>query len=365
MELKTGQQWVETFRPELVTLRRSMRSLAQVQLSELSGIPQGTLSKIEQGLRPVNAEILDKLSVALDCPTSFFCRKERVFGAPLSAHPMFRKGASVGQKPLDRLIAELNVRILHLRVFLESAEIEPELPFPQYDLDDYGGDPAEVARNVRRAWYMPSGPVSNLVEFAERAGCVVTLCDMGEIAIDGISYRISGLPPLVFLNQRRPADRLRFSLAHELGHLVMHLFPTPTMEEEADRFASELLMPASDIGPHLTNLTLDRAAYMKPFWKVSMAALIVRATTLQRIDKSKAQWLWRQMSSRGYRTQEPPSLDFQREEPTVAKGLWDNLVDTLSYSIEDLVTALSLYEGELLALHNARPFGGLKLVKTP
>ncbi|WP_429499413.1 helix-turn-helix domain-containing protein [Robbsia andropogonis] len=363
MEPRTSQQWAVKFRPEFVTLRRSMRGLSQVQLAEISGIAQGTLSKVEQGLKPINEEILEKLAVALDCPTSFFCRGDRVFGAPLSAHPMFRRAASVGQKALDKLIAELNVRILHLRVFLENAEIEPELPFPSYDLDDFDGDPAEIARNVRRAWYVPSGPIPNLTEYAERAGCIVFMCDMGEVAVDGVSYRISGLPPIVFLNQRRPADRLRFSLAHELGHLVMHLFPTPAMEDEADQFASELLMPAADIGPDLSNLSLDKAAYMKPFWRVSMAALIVRATTLGRIEKSKAQWLWRQMSAKNYRTKEPASLDFPREEPSVAKGLWENLIDTLAYSPEELQSALSLYEQELLSLYNARPFGGLRLVK--
>ncbi|WP_208449638.1 hypothetical protein [Burkholderia ambifaria] len=75
---------------------------------------------------------------------------------------------------------------------------------------------------------------------------------------------------------------------------------------------------------------------MKPFWKVPMAALIVRATSLRRIDSNKSQWLWRQMSSRGYRTQEPAALDFAPEKPTVMSGLINNLTATLGYSDEDL-----------------------------
>jgi len=363
MEHKMLQPLAETFRPELLALRRRMLGLGQIQLAERAGIAQGTLSKLEQGLRPATDDLIEKLGTALNCPVSFFCRAERVYGAPLSAHAMFRKHAATGQKVIDRLIAEVNVRIGHIRTLLESADIAPELPFPHYDLDDFNGDAAQIARNVRRAWYMPAGPINDLTEYAERAGCIVTICDMSDVGVDGISYRLAGLPPLIFLNKRRPADRQRFSLAHELGHLVMHDYPTPTMEEEADRFASEFLMPADDIGPYLGDLTLEKAAYMKPFWKVSMAALIVRAGSLNRIDSGKSQWLWRQMSSRGYRTQEPSALDFPPEQPSVMKGLIDNLTNNLGYSQDDLVGALNLHLDELAQLYDLQSRISLRLVK--
>ena len=84
-------------------------------------------------------------------------------------------------------------------------------------------------------------------------------------------------------------------------------------------------MPSSDIGPELDGLTLAKAAYMKPVWKVSMAALIVRATALKRLDKSKAEYMWRMMSMKGYRTREPASLDFAQEKPTLMDALLQNL----------------------------------------
>ncbi|AHB77612.2 hypothetical protein X636_20905 [Pandoraea pnomenusa] len=322
---------------------------------------QGTLSKLEQGLRPATGTVVARLADALSCPASFFCRSERVYGAPMSAHPFFRKKASVAKGSIERLIADLNVRIGHVRTFLHSADFQPELPFPEYDPEEIGGA-QEVARNVRRAWYAPSGPIGNLTEYAERAGCIVVYCDMPDAGIDGASYRIPDLPPLIFLNRNRPADRLRFSLAHEIGHLVMHRYPTPAMEDEADSFASELLMPASDIGPQLSGLTLDRAMGMKPFWKVSMAALIFRATTLGRIDGGKAQWLWRQMSSRGYRTQEPSAVDFPREKSSVFDALLENLTDHLGYTDEDLVQSLDLYHDELAKMYGLRSQRGLRLV---
>lgn len=353
----------QPFRHDLLGLRRRMLGVSQVELAERAGIGQGTLSKVEQGLREATSDMAESLAKALDCPVSFFHQVEREYGPPMSAHPAFRKKASVGQKVLDRVIAEFNVRIGHVRTLLRTVEFEPELQLPRYDIDDFSGGAEEVAANVRRAWYMPRGPVPSLTEYLERAGCLVVHCDMEAAKIDGASYRLPGLPPIIFLNRHQPADRMRFSLAHEAGHLVLHAYPTPNMEQEADVFASALLMPSSDIGPELDGLTLAKAAYMKPVWKVSMAALIVRATALKRLDKSKAEYMWRMMSMKGYRTREPASLDFAQEKPTLMEALLQNLTNDMSYSETDLAQTLHLHYQELAQMYSLPMSTGLRRIK--
>ena len=351
------------FRNDLLSLRRRMRSLSQSELSVQSGIAQGTLSKIEQGLKEASDDVIEKLAQALHCPVSFFYQAEREYGPPMSAHPMFRKKASVGQRVIERVIAELNVRLGHIRTLLAAVEFAPELPFPQYDVEDFQGDIGQIAENVRRAWYVPRGPLKSLTEYAERAGCMVVHCDMEAAKIDGVSYRIPGLPPMIFLNQNQPADRMRFSLAHELGHLVMHSYPSPSMEQEADQFASALLMPQSDIGPELNGLTIEKAAYMKPVWRVSMASIIFRASALNRIDRYKAEYLWRQMATRGFRMREPASLDFPHEAPSLMNALIANLTGKMGYSESELATTLHLHYDELAQLYALKPQGGLRVVK--
>lgn len=351
------------FRNDLFGLRRRMRNLSQAELADISGIAQGTLSKIEQGLREPGDEMVEKLAEALHCPPSFFYQAEREYGPPMSAHPMFRKKASVGQRVLDRVIAELNVRIAHARTLLSAVDFSPELPLPQYDVADFDGDIETIAANVRRAWYVPRGPIKSLTEYVERAGCLVVLCDMEAARIDGVSYRIPALPPIIFLNRNQPADRLRFSLAHELGHLILHAYPSPAMEKEADQFASAFLMPAADIGPELTGLTLERAAMMKPVWRVSMASLIFRASALKRIDQHKATYLWRQMSSRGYRLGEPPELSFPPEQPSLVDALITHLTERMEYDETELANVLHLYYDEVAQLYSLKAQAGLRLVK--
>lgn len=353
----------EAFRPDLLALRRRMLALSQAELASLSSVSQATLSKIEQGLRDASDDMVDRFAHALKCQRSFFFQAEREYGSPMSAHPMFRKRTSVGQKVLDRFIAELNVRIGHVRTFLTSVDFTPELPLPQYHVEDYNGDVEAIANNVRRAWYVPRGPIRSLTDYVERAGCIVVPCEMEDAHIDGVSYRVPGLPPLIFLNKNQPADRMRFSLSHELGHLIMHNYPSPSMETEANGFASALLMPRTDIAPELSGLTLEKAAYMKPVWQVSMAALLMRAKGLGKLNQYQSEYLWREMSKRGYRLREPPEVDFNKEQPTVIDALMRNMTDELEYGERELESILHLQYDELAQLYGLRRTTGLRVVK--
>src|SRR5690242_8504646 len=154
---------------------------------------------------------------------------------------MDRKRASLGERALRQIHAEVNIRLIHVRRYLSAIDLTTDLPLPWIDVDE-GGGPVGVARSIRKAWMIPDGPIGNLTEYCERAGIVVVWFDV-DAPIDGVAIRVRDLPPCIFLNSRRPADRMRFSLAHELGHIIMHKVPTDEMETEANSFASELLVP--------------------------------------------------------------------------------------------------------------------------
>ncbi len=352
----------EHFRSELLSLRRRMLGLNQTELAKAAGISQGTLSKMEQGLKEISTSHIQALAQALKCPASFFSQPEREYGPPLSMHDgMYRKGA-VGIKAIDKIIAELNTRIAHARTLLKSSVLEPELPLPFYEPEEYYNDFEKIAQNVRRAWLMPRGPIKNLTDCMERAGILIIKCDMSGARIDGVSYQISGLPPIVFLNDDIPADRERFTLAHELGHLVMHKYPMENMEKEANSFAAAFLMPASDIAPDLQGITLEKAAALKPYWKVSIGSLLYKAKTLQLADDGQMQYLWRKRSALGWNTKEPESLEFPNEQPTLLNALLQNMQDDLGYSLEELAMAMHLYHDEISQMYGLRKKSMLRAV---
>jgi len=117
---------------------------------------------------------------------------------------------------------------------------------------------------------------------------------------------------LIAIAQGVPGDRLRFSVAHEVGHLVLHSSlkgSVAAIEKEADRFAAELLMPEEGIRQDLVPpITLSLLVELKPRWGVSIQALVMRSADLGILARGQATYLHRQISSRGWRKREPAEL---------------------------------------------------------
>jgi Zn-dependent peptidase ImmA (M78 family) len=144
-----------------------------------------------------------------------------------------------------------------------------------------------------------------------------------------------------------PGDRQRFTVAHELGHIIMHSlseFPNEESEKQADEFASELLMPRLDIAGNFNKLSLERLMDLKKYWKVSMQALIYRAKSLNRISAYKAQILWKQISMYGYKKNEP--IKIEKETPRIFAELVDSHKQELGYSENELSSLLNLKADE-------------------
>jgi Zn-dependent peptidase ImmA (M78 family) len=340
------------FNSKILLVARQARGLSQLELSERTGIDQGLLSKIENGLREPTEAVVNRLSEKLGFPQGFFYQSGRVYGLPVSVHASHRKRCSVGMRQLDYIHAELNIRVWNLKILLQSVELLPlEFHMPYFDIDEYNGDIEKIAELVRKTWLLPRGPIENLTECLERAGCVVFWCDFANIAVDGVTIAsFQELPICIFLNKDRPADRMRFTLAHELGHIVMHKIPHPEMEEQADHFAASFLMPYSDIKEQFkmigNRITLPNLAYLKPIWRVAMQALLRRAKDIGIISKNQNEYLWKQISIAKIRLQEPPELDFPHEEPTTIKTVLKLHFEELGYSISELADAVYLHESE-------------------
>lgn len=332
------------FNRQMLTVARDYRNESQSSLSKKMRLSQAKLSKIENGLQIPDEKEISLFSKVLGFPESFFSQSGNIVGHPMSTHSaMYRKSASVGIKPLNKLVADINIRLLNLKVFLNSIDLEATLTFPNYPIEHNDNDPEYIARKVRETWLLPKGPILNLTELIEKAGVVIFLCDFSYANVDGVSIKVHGLPPCIFLNKDRPSDRMRLSLAHELGHLIMHSQSSDTMEQEANIFASELLMPRNDIKREFgERLTLADLAILKKIWRVSMQALLYKAKFIGAISENQSSYLWRQISMNGYRKHEPESTNIPYEKPRTIPDILSVHKNELNYSTAELVQAIRL-----------------------
>jgi Zn-dependent peptidase ImmA (M78 family) len=138
--------------------------------------------------------------------------------------------------------------------------------------------------------------------------------------------------------------RSRFDAAHELGHLVLHHDcedPNPTVENEAQGFAAEFLMPADEIRHQLPRRA-DWQSFMalKRTWGVSIAALLYRARKLGVMSDPTYRRAMATMSKEGWRRKEPGQLPVPEAPTLLGRAL--ELLEPTGFAVGDLEEQLSL-----------------------
>lgn len=352
------------FNPIMVVTARESRGMTQRVLAEAAGISPSKLSKCENGILTFSEEDIQRIAEVTGFRPEFFRRKEQVIG--LGSSLLFnRKQKTTPIGTQKRVQARINVIRLQIESLLRAAEVESTGLLGRIDIDDYDGDARAVARRVRAALYLPLGPVQSVTAAIEGAGGIVVHCNLDSSQIDGAHLWLPNQPPMFFLNADRPGDRMRFSLAHELGHAVMHAFPDGDIEKQANEFAAEFLMPSEVIRHELQRLTLPRAAQLKPRWKVSMAALIYNAHALGCIPDDRRRMLFAMLREEMQNKTEP--IEIPREQPTTVSQLLGLHRKALGYGDDELRSLLMMDDPEFMDLPDGsgpRP-ATLRITQTP
>ncbi len=336
------------FNPEMLILARESRGWFQSELADAASLQQGTVSKIESGALVPSPETLDRLAEKLRYPRELFFQSDRVYGFNSTVF-FHRKRQSLSDKVLRKLHAQVNLVRMRIARLLRSTEIRSDSRFQRVDLAEYRDNPELVARLVRSMWLLPPGPIRNVTRAIEDAGGIVVSMDFETRQIDAVSEWVAPFPPIFVINSHSDitGDRLRLTLAHEIGHSIMHQFPTATMEAEANRFAAEFLMPAREIKPSLYSLDFPKLMDLKAHWKVSMAALIQRAGTLGTISENQKKYMFINLGKKGWRLREPEHTDIPAEKPELFNALIDAHVSQLHYTASQLAqNVMLLYEQE-------------------
>jgi len=307
---------------EVIQTARRARGLTQEELASAVEVSQAALSRYEKDLRVPEPDVLPRIAAALGVTERFIERASNPLAAmAVDAH--MRRRATARPTTWRHLEARLNMLRMHAEHLGEEVSLRASLTMPSYD--PIVTDPAEAARLTRMQWRMPIGPVRALARWMEASGCVLISEDFGTPRVDGLSQWAKDYP-VVMLNRASPTDRLRMTLAHELGHLCLHRTDVPDdLEDQANRFAAEFLMPEVVIRPQLRNLTLGKLVDLKREWSVSMQALIERAYDLAMLTAAKRTSLYKQLSARGWRTQEPHSDDLAPERPALTEAMFRGL----------------------------------------
>ena len=291
---------------------RQLHGMTQKAFAAELGIGQSQLSQIERGDRQLTAQHMVTARQRFNIPLDFFS------AAPISYGPteLNYRTRKLTQAQQERAATLFGLTEQAVRNSVDTSNTTGSL-----GIGDNGGQPrplreieaiAAAARQLIGIRH--EKVINNVTRCIERIGILVTGIDFGNVSsrIDGISspYRTDE-PFVATLDLHKSGDRIRFSGAHELGHILLHTennrpFDKDIRENEADMFASAFLMPRKSIIDELSpGLTLAGYSRVKARWGVSIQAIIRRALDLGVIDKDRYRSLQIQVSSRGWRTAEP------------------------------------------------------------
>lgn len=323
-----------------------MRRWDQKQLSVRSGVPQPKISQIESGrLNPSNDQ-LSRIAKALGYSPQFLADE---LGLLPTTRPWLRAFADAGRREADARLAATEVAVEYVRR-LSLKPLPDLLPTFRGSLNDDGAI-EDAAQEVRTLAQIDGEDdvVGHALRAAERLGCVLLPLESELGRHDGMSVRSDDLP-VVHVAKSGPGDRQRWTVAHEIGHLVLHADRPPPrdtkearqMERQAHRFAGAFLCPAPVLSDTFRTkaVTLQALIEVKSVWGVSIKALVHRCRDLDIIDDDHARSLYKQISARKWTKNEP-----QRIPNEAAQWLGKSLmrkagVDDLSSASTQLARAV-------------------------
>ena len=351
---------VSGFRGDRLSQALDVRRLSQVQLASMVEVSAPTISKWRSGQQNPDPEALERLARVINVEPDWFLR-------PVLAsedNVLFRSNASahVVARALLRARHNWSKELVHgLCEFVDFPAVNfPTRSFahPSEIADE---DIESAAAECRNRWKLGLGPVSDVVLAIENAGGIVVREITGVSQIEGLSSWCSTCArPFIYLcSDKGNGVRSRFDAAHELGHIVLHRHVEPAaaramhaeMERQAHRFAGAFLMPAETFAAEVPlTPSLDTLLALKPRWKVSVAAMMMRLSALELLDEKERLNLFKRKSSRFGSKAEPLDDRFEPEQPRLLRRAVTLLAESQTMPLEAIPRYFGLSKGDLEAI---------------
>jgi Zn-dependent peptidase ImmA (M78 family) len=262
---------------------------------------------------------------------------------------MFR-AAAVRSKGDER---EVEGRLEQARLaasrILNEVVVTPSLPWPSID-DPLSEAPEAAAADLRRVWRIPRGPVDDISAYVEAAGTVILRIAFGHPTVEAAyAHPRRDSTRWILINTAiTDGARIRLTLAHELGHAVLHHWDAFNVPTEADRerqafeFALALLVPADefvhDVAP--TSRGWLDFLRLRQKWGISGAALARRAHQLGLLNKDRYRNINIERRRRGHWKAEPGEVSIER--PAVFSNAVTLLREEARWSPEDFAITAGL-----------------------
>jgi Zn-dependent peptidase ImmA (M78 family) len=335
----------------MIVLAREARGLSQKELANKINMSPTNLSKIERGEIGLGNDVLQLIAEETEFPIHFFSQSGTIIPENLA----YRKRQSVSQKIITPIQARINILCRHVQFITQALPvIAPDFPKMQVTESQ---SPSKIAQKLRQKWDIKEPVIENITRLGELHQIPVLSFDFGTDRIDSRTMLTEDQYPIIFINKRLQGDKLRFSIAYELGQLIMHTYfsigADRDISHEANAFAAELLMPSKEIKKDFEQgISIPVLAQLKKKWKVSMIALLYRADDLGFLSPNQKRYLLQQFNTLHIRRREPQELDIPIEKPQLMKKWISEYRKRKKLGTVEMAALLYLFADEFMEIYN-------------
>ncbi|EHJ91097.1 helix-turn-helix domain-containing protein [Vreelandella boliviensis] len=330
-------------------LARLMAGITQQELGDCVNVSRQFIHQLESGVKNPQEDVLNAISERLEVSNGFFFTP---LGNDVKFEQChFRKRKTTPINLANRVLAMSTIFEDIVQLLDELLEL-PEINFPE--LGSYTSDANSIERaaeKTRLHWGLGiEAPITNMIRVLENAGAVITCYDNVSDKVDALS--ISRKRPIIVRNNAKESVcRLRFDLAHECGHLVLHQgveTGCSKTESEANAFASAFLFPrtafikefAECIGPR--GFRWRKMIELKERWRFSLRAMIFRANQLNLITAQQYRYANVYLNKNGQAKTEELDDILPMEYPEILPHAIDMIYEEMSISIFDIAKKLHI-----------------------
>ena len=291
---------------------RIAAGLAPCDLADQCDLSVVTISRYEDDVMTPSSDVLATLARLLGVRVEYFLRQRKAKLVEVSC----RKPFDLSEQEKERSLAAAQIQLerwLALEEFILTRwsihfRID-ELPTKISSLSGI----ETAAETVRAAWKLGHAPIPRLIDTLELHGIqVFTTTHDDEQKLAGLSAKANDKPAIIIVGGKHaPGDRRRYTLAYELGHLILNGRLARTVEKEraCHRFAGAFLIPADalieQLGRSRNWIEPRELQLIKEAWGVSMAAVMLRARALGVITPNTAAKMWQRFEDNGWDKREP------------------------------------------------------------
>jgi len=347
----------KSFIPLRLKEARLARCFSMTDLAKEIDITRQAISQFENGTTNPSADVSIGLSKSLQMPLNYFYSERRISNERIT--PLFFRKINSATKKVrlqaeiyEEWLADIFDYLSNYFQFPGQNLLENDIDFKELKDEDI----EDITVALRNYWGLGLGPIRNLTLLLENNGIGIAQHHV-ITQLDSFSCCRKTRPHIVINTNNRTGVGMRFDLAHELGHLILHKFVSEEELEEkelhkkiqhqANKFASSFLMPAESIVRDFFSNSISALEHLKEKWLVGILAIALRLQDLELINENQVSYIFRCLPNR---RSEPLDDKIVPEKPVLLSRAINMLIENDVVTKENLLQELLLDEADITYL---------------